>query len=168
MALAVPRTWVVGEVVAAATLNAEIRDQFNDLISGWTSYTPAWTSSGTAPAIGNGSSFGRYKQLGKRCVANFELGFGSTTTFGSGNWAVSLPFTAASPVGSTANFNYLGVARGHSATAWYTGTVGVQKGGSVARIYSHTNGTEWNPTTPHSWVGATTNYLQGQIEYETT
>lgn len=33
MMLATPRTWVVGEVVTAAQLNAEIRDQFNALIN---------------------------------------------------------------------------------------------------------------------------------------
>jgi len=33
MPLATPRTWVVGEVVTAAQLNAEIRDQFTSLIS---------------------------------------------------------------------------------------------------------------------------------------
>lgn len=33
MPLATPRTWVVGEVVTAALMNAEIRDQFNDLIA---------------------------------------------------------------------------------------------------------------------------------------
>ncbi|MEU0716846.1 hypothetical protein ABZ498_06645 [Streptomyces lavendulocolor] len=33
MPLATPRTWVVGEVVTAALLNAEIRDQMNQLIS---------------------------------------------------------------------------------------------------------------------------------------
>lgn len=33
MMLATPRTWVVGEVVTAAHLNAEIRDQFNTLIA---------------------------------------------------------------------------------------------------------------------------------------
>src|SRR5687767_4801287 len=31
--LATPRTWVVGEVVTAALMNAEIRDQFNALIA---------------------------------------------------------------------------------------------------------------------------------------
>lgn len=34
MKLATPRTWVVGEVVTAAQMNAEIRDQFNSLIAG--------------------------------------------------------------------------------------------------------------------------------------
>ncbi|MGP3684161.1 hypothetical protein ACTVZO_05505 [Streptomyces sp. IBSNAI002] len=34
MMLATPRTWVVGEVVTAAQLNAELRDQINALING--------------------------------------------------------------------------------------------------------------------------------------
>ncbi|MFE1903803.1 hypothetical protein ACFW96_09045 [Streptomyces gardneri] len=167
MALAVPRTWVVGEVVAAATLNAEIRDQFLDLIAGWTSYTPAWTSTGTAPALGNGSLFGRYKVIGKKCTAAWEHVMGTTTTFGTGTWAWSLPFTAASPSSSSANFAFIGQGRGHSATTWYTGAASVLKGGSVARIFSHNTPTEWSPTQPHTWVGAATNYLHGEVTYET-
>jgi hypothetical protein len=33
VALATPRTWVVGETVTAAIMNAEIRDQFNALVA---------------------------------------------------------------------------------------------------------------------------------------
>ncbi|MFE0699112.1 hypothetical protein [Streptomyces sp. NPDC058872] len=167
MTLAVPRTWVVGEVVTAAYMNAEIRDQFNDLISGWTSYTPSWTSTGTAPAIGNGSLFGRYKLIGKLCIVNFEMLAGTTTTFGTGVWGFSAPFTAANPGSSTTNFSYLGSARGHSATAWYTGTVGILKNTSVARIYSHTGTSEWSSSQPHSWAALSSNYLQGQVAFET-
>lgn len=165
MTIATPRTWVVGEVVSAAEMNAEIRDQWNDLIAGWTSFTPAWTSTGTAPSLGNGTILGRHKLVGKMATVTFEQVMGSTTTFGTGNYAWSLPFTAASPGGSSANFSYLGSARGHG-TAWYHGVVGVQKGGNVARIYSHNGSTEWNPSTPFTWTAAATSYLQGEVTYE--
>ncbi|MFB7832000.1 hypothetical protein [Streptomyces sp. NPDC056056] len=167
MALAVPRTWVVGEVVAAATLNAEIRDQINDLIAGWISYTPTWTATGTAPVIGNGTLFGRYKVVGKVCTVAFEQVMGTLTTFGTGAWGWSLPFTAASPSGSSTNFGYLGQARGHSATNWYTGALNVAKGSAIARAYSHAASTDWSTSQPHSWVGASTNFLNALVTYET-
>ncbi|MBP2583404.1 transcription elongation factor [Streptomyces sp. PvR006] len=151
----------------AAMLNAEIRDQFLDLIAPWITYTPAWTSTGTAPVLSNGTSLGRYKQVGKMCTAVWEQVMGTTTTFGTGTWGWSLPVTAASPSGSSSTFAAIGHARGHSATTWYTGAVSVLKGGAVARIYSHGAATEWSPSQPHSWVGAGTNYLHAEVTYET-
>ncbi|MFF9625453.1 hypothetical protein [Streptomyces griseosporeus] len=89
-----PRTWVVGEVVSAATMNAEIRDQFNSFFSAWTSYTPTWTAS-TNPAIGNGVIVGRYMKIGRIVIGHINITAGSTTTFGSGAYNFSLPATAA-------------------------------------------------------------------------
>lgn len=90
-----PRTWVVGEVVGAATMNQEIRDQFNSMFAAWTTYTPTWTSS-TAPSLGNGTLVGRYMKIGRTVFVVIHLTTGSTTTYGSGSYNWSLPFTAAS------------------------------------------------------------------------
>ena len=60
-----PRTWVVGEVVDAAMLNAEIRDQFTSMFDAWTPYTPVWSATSTNPTIGNGSITGRYLKVGR-------------------------------------------------------------------------------------------------------
>lgn len=62
--------------------------------SGWANWTPVWTAATTNPVIGNGSIAGRYKQIGKTVICEFFLAVGSSTTFGSGNWAFSLPVTA--------------------------------------------------------------------------
>src|SRR3954463_16696021 len=59
-----------------------------------TTYTPAWTSSGTAPAIGNGTITGRYWQMDKFLAFAISVTFGSTSTFGTGFYSFSLPFTA--------------------------------------------------------------------------
>lgn len=93
-----PRTWVVGEVVTAAELNTEIRDQFNDLFAAWTSYTPTWTGATTNPTIGNGQIQGRYKLVGKLAHFAIECLFGSTTTAGSGAYNFGLPMAAAGSV----------------------------------------------------------------------
>lgn len=63
--------------------------------SAWTSYTPSWTSTGTAPAIGNGTLEGAYQQIGR--TVNWRLRFqaGSTSTYGTGTYRWSLPVTAA-------------------------------------------------------------------------
>ncbi|MGW7239743.1 hypothetical protein [Streptomyces sp. NPDC054804] len=91
-----PRTWVVGEVVTAALMNQEVRDQWNTVLGAWTSYTPTFGSSGTAPALGNGTLVGQYMKIGRTVVVSLVLTVGSTTTFGSGNLNFSLPATVSS------------------------------------------------------------------------
>ncbi|MGW4050790.1 hypothetical protein ACWENA_08150 [Streptomyces sp. NPDC004779] len=166
MALAVPRTWVVGEVVTAAQLNAEIRNQFNDLIAAWTNYSTTWTASTSNPGLGNGLLFSRYKSIGKKITAVVELIMGTTTTFGTGYWMFALPAAAANPAGASANFAYLGVARAHSATTWYNGVAAVTKGLSTVKVHEDAAAAEWSATRPHAWVGAANNYLHIQVDYE--
>ncbi|MFD5033656.1 hypothetical protein ACFWM0_25095 [Streptomyces sp. NPDC058405] len=95
-----PRTWLVGEVATAAMFNTEVRDQFASMFDAWTSWTPSWTAATTNPVVGNGTLNGRHMKWGRTCHVNLELTCGSTTTYGSGVWSFSLPFTAAAAVGS--------------------------------------------------------------------
>lgn len=90
-----PRTWVVGEVVTAALMNQEIRDQFNSMFSAWTSYTPTWSATSN-PSLGNGTLLGRYMKWGRSILCEIHLTTGSSTTYGSGNYNWSLPVQGAS------------------------------------------------------------------------
>src|SRR5262245_48492280 len=91
MAWTSPRTWVAGETVTASLLNTHIRD--NQLaISTWTNYTTSWTGTTTNPAIGNGTKTSAYIKAGDRVDFYISITMGSTTTFGSGIWAVTMPF----------------------------------------------------------------------------
>ncbi|MFE1272060.1 hypothetical protein [Streptomyces sp. NPDC058758] len=165
MALAVPRTWVVGEVVTAAMMNAEVRDQWNDMIAGGTAYTPSWTSTGTAPALGNGTLTGRSKLVGKLCDATIKLTVGSTTTFGTGNWMFSLPYTA------SGNGEWIGRAFAGDASvgaAGYSqGTAYVATSGTtVAPYFGNTGGAaSATATVPQTW--ANSDRLWITVRYET-
>jgi hypothetical protein len=107
-----PRTWVVGEVVSAAIMNQEVRDQFNSFFGAWTTYTPTWSSTGTAPALNNGTISGRYMKIGRSVLCFINLTFGSTTTYGSGNYNLSLPVQAASSgIAVVGSAHYLNTAR---------------------------------------------------------
>jgi len=87
-----PATWVTGTVVTAAQLNLEVRDALTGLQAAWTAYTPAWTATTTNPTIGNGTITGAYLQMGKTIVGMWaKVVAGSTTTFGSGFYSLSLP-----------------------------------------------------------------------------
>lgn len=61
--------------------------------SGWQTYTPTWTTDGTAPAIGNGSINGDYLWLPGISMLVFYLRWiaGSTTTYGTNGWHFSTP-----------------------------------------------------------------------------
>jgi hypothetical protein len=100
MAIAVPRTWVVGEVVTAAMMNEQIRDPVNDLLAPWTAYTPTWTAPTTNPVLGNGTIIGKHRKIGRLVNFQIDLVMGSTTTYGSGAWSLTLPFAAAASSGS--------------------------------------------------------------------
>lgn len=80
-----------GQVLTAANMNS--------IGAASETYTPAWTSTGTAPAIGNGSLTGKYFRINKLIVAYINWTAGSTTTFGTGSYRFSLPITAINTTG---------------------------------------------------------------------
>lgn len=65
----------------------------------WTDYTPVWTSTAGVPAIGNGTLYGRYTQIGKTVHGIVYFLLGSTSTQGSagGVFLWSLPLAGHGP-----------------------------------------------------------------------
>lgn len=104
-------TWTGGTLatlpVAHAPTAAELGEYRNALAAisdPWTDYSGsfAWTAAGTAPAIGNGTILARYIQVGKFVLYTGSITMGTTTTFGTSTWFISLPVTPiASAVGNT-------------------------------------------------------------------
>lgn len=97
MAWTTPSTapFLAGHEPDSAELVTHITNNFKALGDAWTSYNPTWGASGTAPALGNGTLVGAYMNTGKLCIARIFLTMGSTTTYGTGNYTISLPFTSA-------------------------------------------------------------------------
>jgi hypothetical protein len=91
-----PHTWSALEEATATLLNDELKTPLTDLQAAWTSYTPTWTASTTNPAIGNGTIAGAYTRIGKTVLFRVNITAGSTTTYGSGQYRISLPVTAGS------------------------------------------------------------------------
>ncbi|MYZ38351.1 MULTISPECIES: hypothetical protein [unclassified Streptomyces] len=131
-----PRTWVVGEIVTDAMLNVEIRDQFNSMFDAWTTYTPTFVSTGTAPVLGNGTLTGRYMKWGRTVMVFAQFTAGSTTTFGSGNLSIGLP--VAGSAGSTPGLLDLQCSR--------TGSVNFAVGRCTLPSGATTTGTCWWPS----------------------
>lgn len=62
------------------------------VIGSTSTYTPSWTSSGTAPSIGNGTLSGRYVLIGSQLLwLAIHFVYGSTSSAGTGNYSLSLP-----------------------------------------------------------------------------
>jgi hypothetical protein len=97
------------------------------LAQGWgpvyATYTPTWSSTGTAPVLNNGTLTGRVWKFGKLCHVTITLLMGSTTTFGTGTYSWELPSVPAS-TGSMTQAIVIGAARALDAgTANYNGIV---------------------------------------------
>lgn len=60
-----------------------------------------WTSSGTAPTLGNGTKTSDYEIQRNMCFIQFTIVMGSTTTYGTGTWLFVMPIDRVG--GSTRN-----------------------------------------------------------------
>lgn len=131
----------------------------------WTSYTPVWTNTGTAPSLGNGTIAGKYKQIGKLVHVKFLLTAGSTTTFGTGTYLFTLPvtsvalssaniYTGNTPIGvgaatDTGNNNYPCVVLPYSTTQFSIATIATITGSNPVFMEFGSRGL--TVTTPFGW-----------------
>lgn len=111
-----------GQVLTAATMNSigAVSETF----------TPTWTSSGTQPAIGNGTLTGRYFRVQKLVFVQILFIAGTTTTYGTGDYRFALPVTARAGL---YGFMPTGVARVYdsSANAVYLGQASFRAGSTT-------------------------------------
>ena len=133
----------------------------------WQAYTPIWTAVTTNPSIGNGTLAGRYNVIGKLCTYVLGLVMGSTTTYGSGNWAFSLPLNAA----NNAGIKFYGIAHlRNTGVATYERIVQIQPDDSVSVInlfFDPTQGSNSyniSATVPFTW--GVNDVLGVEITYE--
>lgn len=134
-------------------------DQVDSLTApSWESYTPVWTASVSNPVIGNGSIVGRKRRpVDSDWVVNtVTITMGSTTTYGSGFFIVSLSDTA------TASDPLLGAGRLlDSGTIERPFTVRKNSTSSVVII---TDGGAATATNPITW--ATNDVIEFTIQFE--
>lgn len=129
----------------------------------WTTYTPTWTvSGGAAPAYGNATVRGRYARVGRTIHLNIAVTFGTTSTFGGGNWRFSLP-VAMSSSAAFASFTVQGDDPGGGAI--YGGHVKVTAADSGFELVPYTTGVSfWTATHPFAWGNGDTVMITGSYE----
>lgn len=96
-------SFVTGQILTAADLQ-KIINALHGVSDSWVDFSSgvAWSSSGTAPVIGNGSVAASYTQVNKLVIYKGKITMGSTTTFGTGSWAVAIPVAGNNNAGSGA------------------------------------------------------------------
>ncbi len=122
----------------------------------WVGYTPVWTTSGSAPTLGNALLSGTYLQIGKLVHYTISFSYGSGSSPGTGQWRFTLPVTSASA----------GYAAGSGALV----DVSVGNYGVVAYLASTTTVAPYNTdvvstgvtgTVPFTWVAGDLLQLSG-------
>jgi hypothetical protein len=112
----------------------------------WDTYSPTWTGTGSNPAIGNGTLTGRYFQIGKLYVVEIILTPGSTTTYGTGDWRLTVPTAAA------AGAPMLGVADASDAGTANHGGFTRQISTTTFAVIESATADVWGQTQPFTWV----------------
>lgn len=140
-----PKTWAVNDILTAADLNTYTRD--NELALGtWTTYVPTWTGTTTNPAVGNGTIAGRYLATSDWCDVWIGLLAGSSTTYGSGTYALSLPFAAVTGWESFINAQLL-----DTTVSRYPGYGLILSGSSSVVPFQTGWASTWAPTVPFTF-----------------
>jgi hypothetical protein len=107
-------------------------------------YGVPWTSTGTAPVLGNGSCLVDTDLVDGIAVNTVKFLPGSTTTFGTGTWLFGLPYKAScAAVGSVWILD--------SGNAFFIGVAKIEAGDLTAQIFTNNAGTSASATSPFTW-----------------
>lgn len=123
-------------------------------------YTPLWTGSVSDPVLNNGTMTAHYVKVDKQVTANVRITMGAGTTYGSGVWSISLPFTI------SASARAVGVALLTDAGTGLTVAVAVgAASGTVVTIGPNGASSSVGPTVPFTW--AVGDALEFSVTYAT-
>lgn len=148
--------------LTVTTSTVTIAGELSVVGTAWTSFTPTWTSSGTAPALNNGTLTGFYKQIGKTVFVRVRLQIGTTTTTGTGNWRFALPVAAKDSAGVVMSATYL-----DNGTNWYMGVVNCEYDGDTGYVVPLTSASPSGAVTgtvPFTWNTGDSLVFNGSYE----
>lgn len=127
----------------------------------WQAFSPTWSGSVSNPSIGNGSILGRYNQVGKTVSFRIQITMGSTTTYGSGVWGLTLP--APPSDNQVASAGYID----SSATLRFAGSAWLTTGSGIFRLMPPADGGAAGVTGANPFAWATNDLLLVNGTYET-
>lgn len=108
-------------------------------------YVPAWAASGTPPALGDGTLVGKYQIKGIEILGESVLTCGGTTTYGTGVYTFTIPWTVSThfPMACQAL---------DSGTGYYTGVTYDFGANNLIYVVTSGNASTWGQTLPHTWA----------------
>lgn len=162
--LAIGTAGQVLKVNAGATA-LEYADETAGGDAAWTTFTPTWTAASANPVIGNGTLAGAYLIRGKSYQFRIHVVMGSTTTFGSGRWSLTL----GGSVSTIATYKQVAAAYALDSSAGTadSGVAWITDGASplVRPVFGHAaGGNGMTSTTPFIWASGDELHIQGVIE----
>lgn len=129
----------------------------------YNTFTPTWTSTGTAPAIGNATVNARYFRIGKFVHAAIAITFGSTSTYGTGAYRFALPVALAGGLAFSSSVYLSDSSTGN----FVMGVAQIESGTTFSLLYAATYlgaGTGVGAAAPWAW--ATNDILHVDLMYE--
>lgn len=145
-----------GQKIRASDLNAFTQP--------WATYTPVWAATGTAVSLGNGTITGRYQTIGKAITMVVKLTMGSTTTYGTGTYSITLPVTSGASASSIGSCYLRDASAGSS--GHFSGMTYVAAASGILVPFASSSNAVAGPTIPFTW--ASTDFLIAQATYEIT
>lgn len=127
-------------------------------------YVPSWTTTGTAPALGNGSINGKWSRDGSTISVDVDLTMGSTTTYGTGDFHFSLPFAANALAHGNQRTAGSALLNDSSSGIFDVGCSVVDPSGVVTSIFAQGQTTAVAATVPFTW--ATGDRITLHVEYK--
>jgi hypothetical protein len=118
-------------------------------------YTPVWGSTGTAPAIGNGTLVGWYSRKGRTVSVKGVLTLGSTSTQGTGTWTVTTPVNADVSVAQAGGGSSLGIPGG----VYYNLATLRNAGGTAMQFYPNASAAPVGVGVPAAWAAGNAIYF---------
>lgn len=135
------------DVLVGDSIYASDFDPLAALTGLWSSYTPTWTGSSSNPAIGNGAIDANYVRAGDLLLYKGVISAGSTTTFGTGYWIITIP------VAITLGLKNVGVCALHDASTPTNDRAGAIEVLSSTTFRVVANG-QVSGTVPFTWASS--------------
>ena len=136
------------------------------VMTDWQPYAPTWTAVTTNPTIGNGAIVGAWRRAGDSVEVFVSIYSGTTTTFGSGQYFVSLPTNFnidASKISIHGNRSTVGIGTLFG-TAVASASAVIYNPGTGTNTFGAISGGGWSNTTPGTWSGSNQSF-EFQLSY---
>jgi hypothetical protein len=127
----------------------------------WTTYTPVWSAASTAVSLGNGTCVGTYRKVGQTVDVRVTLTMGSTTTFGTSFYRLSLPYA---PKLDSIIPVYCDDNSGSVRWAGHARIIAATTGGDNMRMVVTAGGAGVTNTSPFTWAQSDVLVMSGQYE----